>query len=182
MEEAERDRQDSFSALGVPIHLAVQGEQPHAAEVGVVARLDQAGTRIPKVDALITQLTGIPLIIRVADCGPIYFYDPVRQAIGLAHSGRKGTEANIAGATISAMAKVFGSRPEDLIVQLGPCIRPPHYEVNFAGQIQQQVLACGVVQYADCGICTASNLTEYYSYRAEKGHTGRLWAVLMLLS
>jgi copper oxidase (laccase) domain-containing protein len=67
-----------------------------------------------------------------------------------------------------------------LIVQLGPCIRPPHYEIDFAAEIGRQAARAGVVNFYDCGICTASNLPRYYSYRAEKGKTGRMWAVLML--
>jgi copper oxidase (laccase) domain-containing protein len=63
---------------------------------------------------------------------------------------------------------------------LGPCIRPPHYEIDFAAEIERQAHACGVRQYHDCGICTASHLDRYYSYRAEKGKTGRMWAVFMI--
>jgi copper oxidase (laccase) domain-containing protein len=135
---------------------------------------------LPDVDALITRTRGLPLVIRVADCGPVYFYDPVQSVIALAHSGRRGTEGNIVGATIKALEKDYGSDPRDLIVQLGPCIRPPHYEVDFAAQIGRQAREAGVIHYHDCGVCTAARLDRYYSYRAEKGKTGRMWAALML--
>jgi len=108
------------------------------------------------------------------------FFDPIQKAIGLAHSGRKGTEANIVGNTISQMSQHFGTRPADLLVQLGPCIRPPHYEVDFAKTIAIQAKEAGVVQFEDCGTCTACHLETYYSYRAEKGQNGRMWAVMML--
>ena len=74
----------------------------------------------------------------------------------------------------------FGTEPEDLIVVLAPCIRPPHYEVDFAQTIKEQALAQGVLagNYHDCGICTASDLSRYYSYRVEKGNTGRMLALL----
>ena len=74
----------------------------------------------------------------------------------------------------------FGSRPEDLTVQLSPCIRPPWYEVDFAAEIAAQCRAAGVAQIADNGTCTAAHPDRYYSYRREKGRTGRLLAFLSL--
>ena len=163
------------------MNLARQVAQPHGGEVLVLEDSDRSETApLPEADALITRLIHVPIVIRVADCGPVFLVDPVQRAIGLAHSGRKGTELNIVGNTISSMVKRFGTRPDDLLVQLGPCIRPPHYEVDFAQTIAQQAKKAGVEKFADCGICTACHLNSYYSYRAEKGQTGRMWAVLML--
>jgi polyphenol oxidase len=164
---------------------AVYGEQTHGKEVAFVSELphvtEPGKRRIPVVDGLVTMLELTPLVVRVADCGPVYFYDPVRGAIALAHSGRKGTELNITGETIRVMRERCGSNPADLIVQLGPCIRPPHYEVAFAQTILQQARDAGVKQVFDCGLCTAANLDRYYSYRAEQGQTGRMWAVIELV-
>ncbi len=168
----------AFGAAGFPMERAVQGEQPHGNRVAIVAQ--ETRERVREVDALATSVPRLPLVVRVADCGPVYFYDPARRAIALAHSGRRGTEGNIVGATIAALLKQFGSKPEDIIVQLGPCIRPPHYEIDFAAEIGRQARAAGVKNFHDGGICTACDLSRYYSYRAEKGKTGRMWAVLML--
>ena len=137
-------------------------------------------TRVPGADALATATVGLALIMRVADCGPVFFYDPVRRAIAVAHSGRRGTEGNIVAATVTCLRENFHSEPADLIVQLGPCIRPPHYEVDFAAEIARQARAAGVRQFHDRGVCTACRLDRYYSYRAEKGKTGRMWGALML--
>jgi copper oxidase (laccase) domain-containing protein len=172
----EAELKDSYSASGFPVALAAHGEQPHGNRVASTS----VPGRVPDVDALSTSTVGLPLIVRVADCGPVYFYDPKKRVIALAHSGRRGTEGNIVGATIGHLAQFYGSSPGDLVVQLGPCIRPPHYEVDFAAEIGRQALAAGVVRYHDCAICTAGNPHRYYSYRAEKGKTGRMWAVLML--
>ena len=81
----------------------------------------------------------------------------------------------------SALAKM-GARASDvdLVVQLSPCIRPPHYEVDFAAETARQCREAGVEEISDCGICTACNLTRYYSYRAENGRTGRMLALLAL--
>nr|MBA2241521.1 laccase domain-containing protein [Chthoniobacterales bacterium] len=70
--------------------------------------------------------------------------------------------------------------PEDLIVQLSPCIRPPHYEIDFAAQIIAQCRERGVENVHDCAVCTACDLERYYSYRAEKGRTGRMLALLTM--
>lgn len=178
LENLEAELTNSFASAGFPMDAAVQGEQPHGNRIGIVT--EPCATRIPGVDALATAIPGLPLIVRVADCGPVFFYDPARRVIALAHSGRRGTEGNIVAETIACLRDAFRCQPEDLIVQLGPCIRPPHYEVDFAADIERQARACGVRQYHDCGICTASHLERYYSYRAEKGKTGRMWGVLML--
>ena len=79
------------------------------------------------------------------------------------------------------MKEQFGSDPGDLVVQLSPCIRPPHYEIDFAAQIRQQCREAGVNQIHDSGVCTACDLNSYYSYRAEKGKTGRMLALLGLV-
>jgi copper oxidase (laccase) domain-containing protein len=78
------------------------------------------------------------------------------------------------------MQEKFGSTPSDLVVQISPCIRPPHYEVDFASEIVRQARSCGVEQIADTGRCTACDLQSYYSYRVEKGRTGRMLALLAL--
>ena len=172
----EAEMQVSYAALGFPIEQAASGEQPHGNRVAAVT----APGRVPGVDALSTATVGLPLIVRVADCGPVYLYDPVRRVIALAHSGRRGTEGNIVGETIAHLAQTYGTVPADLVIQLGPCIRPPHYEVDFAVEIGRQAAQAGVIRYHDVGTCTACNLTRYYSYRAEKAKTGRMWAVLIL--
>jgi purine-nucleoside/S-methyl-5'-thioadenosine phosphorylase / adenosine deaminase len=74
----------------------------------------------------------------------------------------------------------FGSEPAQLIVQLSPCIRPPHYEIDFAAEIIRQCRALGVKEIHDSGVCTANEVGRYYSYRAEKGKTGRMLALLAL--
>jgi len=82
---------------------------------------------------------------------------------------------------IQQMRERFGSNSADLVVQLSPCIRPPHYEIDFAAKIIEQCRGEGVKQIYDSGICTACHVDLYYSYRAEKGKTGRMLAVLGLL-
>jgi polyphenol oxidase len=131
-------------------------------------------------DGIITSQRGVALGIYVADCCAVYIVDPKTPAIGLVHSGRKGTELGVVTNAIKQMIDRFGSDPTNTIVQLSPCIRPPHYETDFAAEIIRQCRALGVKEIHDSGVCTACDLNRYYSYRAEKGKTGRMLALIGL--
>jgi copper oxidase (laccase) domain-containing protein len=155
-------------------------EQLHGAEVAVIDRPLSGERCFDGADGLITNQVGVSLGIYVADCCAVFLIDPMRNCLGLVHSGRKGTELAIVARAIANMREHFGSQPRDLVVQLSPCIRPPHYEVDFAAEIVRQVRAAGVEQVHDSGLCTACHLSRYYSYRAEKARTGRMLALLGL--
>jgi copper oxidase (laccase) domain-containing protein len=159
----------------------VTAQQVHGRRIGVVEAATADGTCFDGCDGLITNRRGVCLGIYVADCCAVFIVDPVRQAIGLVHSGKKGTELGIVSHAIGAMEEHWGSRAADLVVQLSPCIRPPYYETDFAGEIVRQANGLGVTAVHDCGVCTACDLDRYYSYRAEKGRTGRMLAFLALL-
>jgi len=154
-------------------------EQVHGNKIAVP---DEAGSsrEFPGCDGIITNQRGVALGIYVADCCAVYIVDPKTPAIGLVHSGRKGTEFGVVTNAIKQMIERFGSDVANMIVQLSPCIRPPHYEVDFAAEIIRQCRARGVQHVHDSGTCTACDLDRYYSYRAEKGKTGRMLAVLGL--
>jgi len=124
---------------------------------------------VPGIDGLITASVEVCLGVYVADCCPVYLVDPERRVIGLLHSGRKGSQLGIAAAAIEQMRERFQCDPAKIIVQLGPCIRPPHYEVDFVRQIVGQCEEVGVRQIYDCGTCTATHPDRYYSYRLERG-------------
>jgi polyphenol oxidase len=155
------------------------GEQTHGAGVAVVNQ-GTKGKVIPAVDALITWEKNLSLVIRVADCGPVWLHCGKTGGIGLVHSGRKGTEAGVVPATIHRMKEEFGSDPQEMLALLGPCIRPPDYDVDFASEIIRQLRAEKVGKVVDSGLCTAADLKKFYSYRAEKGQTGRHFAALAL--
>ncbi len=164
--------------LGLGAMPLITATQVHGREVAVV----EAATPVPVegVDALVTASPGVCLGIYVADCGALYAVDHERGVIGLAHSGRKGTELGVVPAMLTVMTQQFGSRPGAITVALGPCIRPPHYEVDFAAEIGRQCREFGVGTVIDHGTCTASHPERYYSYRMEKGRTGRMLALLAI--
>ena len=102
-------------------------------------------------DGLITDVPGLVLSTFYADCVPLYFVDPVHCAIGLSHSGWRGTVNRMGKATIEAMRREYGSRPEELRCAIGPSICQDCYEVSgdvamefeqtFAGHEREIILA-----------------------------------------
>jgi len=191
LEAAHREIRNAIGVGDWPLFTAqqVHGNKIAIVEVGTprrgvrsAQRADATNTEFHGCDGIITNQHDVVLGVYVADCCAVYIVDPKTPAIGLVHSGRKGTELEIVTNAIRQMIDRFGSDPVDMNVQLSPCIRPPHYEVDFAAEIVSQCLATGVKEIHDSGICTACDLDHYYSYRAEKGKTGRMLALLGLTS
>jgi len=166
--------------IGIDDWPLLTAQQVHGDKIAVIDQPITHDKQLAGCDGLITNLRKVALGIHVADCGAVYIVDPKTPAIGLVHSGKKGTELAIAAKAIEAMRRHFGSNPVDLIVELSPCIRPPHYEIDFAAKIIEQCQAAGVQKIHDSGTCTACDVDRYYSYRAEKGKTGRMLALLGL--
>jgi copper oxidase (laccase) domain-containing protein len=159
----------------------VTAEQIHGKDIATIDTKPDGDQCFDGCDGLVTNQPGVCLGIYVADCCAVYLVDPVQKAIALVHSGKKGTELGIATNAVDLMAERFGSRPADLIAQLSPCIRPPHYEIDFAAEIVRSLKSRGLQDVHDSGICTACDLQRYYSYRAEKGRTGRMLALLAIV-
>jgi copper oxidase (laccase) domain-containing protein len=162
-------------------------EQVHGNKIAIVDRAVASavlsgvdGREFAACDGIITNQRSVALGIYVADCCAVYIVDSKTPAIGLVHSGRKGTELGVVTNAIRQMIERFGSDTQSMIVQLSPCIRPPHYEVDFASEIIRQCRALDVQHIHDSGTCTACDLGRYYSYRAEKGKTGRMMALIGL--
>jgi len=170
-----------FAGAGAAIWRA---EQVHGSAVALVPGSPQVDAAdglpvVPGVDGLITAEPGMVLVVHVADCAAIWLADRQSGAIGLLHSGKKGTEANIFQEALERMAEHFGTRAADVTAVLGPCIRPPDYEIDFAAEIGHQADRAGVGNFIDCGLNTASDLSRFYSYRKELGKTGRMMAMIV---
>src|SRR5262249_17305385 len=155
-------------------------EQVHGNQVAVIAEAPINDQCFEGADGLVTNRREVSLGIYVADCCAVFLIDPMRHCLGLVHSGRKGTGLEIVARAIKTMSERVGTNPRDLVIQLSPSIRPPHYEIDFTGEIVRQARAKGVQQIHDHGGCTACDLGRYYSYRAEKARTGRMLALLAL--
>jgi polyphenol oxidase len=96
----------------------------------ILHRLDRAPAAKLEGDALMTNVPGILLVVRTADCLPVLLVDPARRATAAVHCGWRGTQKRILEKTARAMNRAYGTGPGDLLAALGPCIGAACYEVG----------------------------------------------------
>jgi YfiH family protein len=195
-----------YQTLGLSNEEMVTAHQVHGNGAALVGPGD-GGKVIPSTDALVTGTPGVNLILRFADCLPIFLYDPERQAIGLGHAGWRGTAAKLARQIATMMIEGLGSDPRKIIAGLGPAIGPCCYQIGaevvefLQGSLEdweravhhsegntfylnlweanrQQLVKAGIREIEASQICTACHTDEFFSHRAEKGKTGRFAAVI----
>lgn len=122
-------------ALGYDERKLVFSNQVHLTNFHKVTRKD-AGKGIIKesdiieIDGLVTDEPGIPIITFYADCVPLFFYDPVKKVIAMAHSGWRGTVEKIGAKMTAFMEKEYGSKREDIVCAIAPSICQKCYEVS----------------------------------------------------
>lgn len=178
-------------AMGFPI--LCFAKQAHGINVHRVTSKNHEG--LPLADALFTTEKNIAIGMTHADCQAAIFYDPVHEAIAIAHAGWKGIAQNLYARVIEAMRREIGTQAQNLIVCVSPSLGPDHAEYkNYKQEIPSQFWnfqvkptyfdfwAIGQKQLAECGvmdknieiagICTACNQEDYFSYRAKR-ETGR---------
>jgi hypothetical protein len=207
LENARANRRRGFDALGLDHDNWIDLWQVHSADT---IRADEPRGERPsfKADGLITDKRGLTLFQRFADCVPILLYDPKHHAVGIVHSGWRGTVNRAATSPVKAMAEAYGTKPADLIAGIGPSIGPDHYEVgpnvveavrNAYPDADQLLITnngktyfdlwtantralreTGVGQIEVAGLCTACHTEHFFSHRAEAGKTGRFGAVIAL--
>ena len=217
-----KDVLENRKRLSVTIGIALShftiGRQIHSGNVTIISKeLRGKGSTnhqeaIDATDAMVTNVPDICMVILVADCVPMLFFDPVKRAIGVVHAGWKGTLQFIAQHTVRAMEKTFGSSPQDIMVGMGPSIGPCCYKVGpeVISQVKnifhtkkeyilneskdgegyfdlwkanlKQLLHSGIdrenIEMAM--ICTCHNSNLFFSYRHQKGDTGRFGAGIAL--
>lgn len=174
----------------------VWAQQVHGASIAAVETAQPPVNPIPGCDALTTDLPGVILAVRSADCLPILAWDPVRRVVGLAHAGWRGLAAHLPSRLVTLMRQRYQSAPRDLWVAVGPSIRACCYEVgeeflphfgaflrqadgrrmcDLIGCAWQQVAEAGVPagQVLDTGVCTACDGTRWHSVRRDGRTAGR---------
>lgn len=117
------------AAIGVEADAMTFTHQTHTTNVAVVREEDRGG-RFMETDGMITNVPGICLVTFYADCVPLYFVDPVKKAIGMSHSGWRGTVGKMGKVTVEKMTETYGSNPADIIAAIGPSICQDCYEVS----------------------------------------------------
>jgi len=166
---------------------------------------DRAGC-LGEGDALITNQPGITLSIRTADCLPILMADVRNRAVAAVHAGWRGTLLEIAPKTIQAMNKQFGTRPEDVVIAIGPGIAAccfevgPEVAIQFSGLfpergnldqrtkvdlVETNLRLLGrndgsMRQIATSGLCTCSREDLFHSYRRDRDAAGRMVSAIGL--
>ncbi len=174
-----------------------------------VVRVEKPGRYLKGIDGMVTDRPGLVLVTSYADCVPLFFADPVKKAIGLSHSGWRGSQGEIGRITVEQMEKEFGCEPKDIIAVIGPSICGNCYEVS------EEVASCfpkeavwkkeespegkyqldlwkvneGILERAGLlreniwvsGLCTCCNPNLLFSHRASGGRRGNLNGFLGIL-
>lgn len=128
-EHVAENRKRIAQAIGVREEDFTYTNQTHTTNVAVVKEEDR-GKRFLNTDGMVTDVPGICLVTFFADCAPLYFVDPIKKAVGLSHSGWRGTAGKIGKATVERMKEEYGSKPEDILAAVGPSICRDCYEVS----------------------------------------------------
>ena len=181
----------------------VRAEQVHGASLAVVVSARNPEAMIAGCDALLTGLPGVALLIRSADCLPVFFADPSREVIGIAHAGWRGLAALLLPRVVAAFQRYYHAQASNLRVAIGPAIRSCCYEVgpefaarfgpwvrqqagrqtcDLIGVVRQQLRQCGVPprHVVDSERCTACEPDRWFSLRREGPQTGRLVSLIAL--
>jgi hypothetical protein len=193
-----RNRKIFLDSLSIPEDRLAIPEQTHSAEVKEVS---EPG-RYPNCDGLITNAGNLFLTLSIADCCPIFGYDPRKSAVGICHAGWRGTRDRMAQELVEKLRSSFGSDPADLLVSLGPSIGPCCYKVGedlrdaFDHSLFRQ---SGLEYYLDLWeanrrqlvasglkpssiflsrVCTSCGPELFFSHRRDLGKTGRMMAVI----
>ncbi len=192
------NRRRALHALGLDLeHLATAG-QVHGAATATV----RAPGHSPDHDALVTTVRGVALAVTTADCMSILYAAP--DAVGVAHSGWRGTAAGMPRAALQALCAAAAVTPAAVTVHFGPCIRACCYQIgievarrfpvaavfrhgerrmlDLVAAARLQLLDAGVPEpsIADTGACTACDPGWYFSHRRDHGVAGRQWALAAL--
>ncbi|MDP2386734.1 MAG: peptidoglycan editing factor PgeF [Bacteroidota bacterium] len=198
-----KNRKLFFEALGADVNYVAHSHQVHDNKI-LLADYPQ---HADGYDAIITNKPGLFVCVTVADCTPILIYDHKQKAVAAVHSGWKGTVAKIVTHTLNEMQKQYGTIGADCYAYVGTCISYESFEVGeeVASQFdkkfvrfdeykqkyfvdlksdnEQQLKAFGIPpsQIEIAKTCTVINNEEYFSYRKEKGVTGRMLAAIGLI-
>lgn len=127
-----RNRQNWRKANGLLVETIVLCEQVHANDVILVdtAIAKDPFVQLGKADALVTNVPGLVLVVKSADCVPVLLYDAAHRAVAAIHSGWKGTALNIIGETIKKMSEAYGTEAKDVLAGIGPAVCAKHYDVT----------------------------------------------------
>ena len=111
-------------------YYVVQPHQVHGCEIREVLRADTTRDELEGVDALVTNVPGVAISVRTADCIPVLLYDPVHKAVAAVHAGWRGTVQHISLKVIDRMRELYGTQASNLLAVIGPGIGPDSFQVG----------------------------------------------------
>lgn len=192
-----------LKASGMDNEKVVYLNQIHGSEFYVVDEQNYKDIIGADGDALITCEKGIAIGVLTADCVPIIAVDPIKNIVSAIHAGWKGTYNKISYKVLQYMIENMGSSPENIITAIGPSIGPccfkvgkdvadkfkyvsfkdDSYFVDLWQENKSQILNCGIKQYNIdlSNLCTMCSCELFYSYRKEKGITGRMGTFIQMI-
>jgi len=164
--EALENRKRFFKNLGINLKNVAEVKQVHGNKVIII---DQIPNPKLKADGLVTNKEDIYLMLKVADCLAIGFYDPKHHAIGLAHVGWQGLEKEIIKEIVENMKDNFDTNPKELFIQISPSIGQCHYRSDLWTKAEKQLISCGILKenIDNPKICTYES-EEYFSHQRSK--------------
>lgn len=192
----------------------VLSNQVHKTDIAIVGESDR-GKGFEKsfsysgIDGLLTDRRGVVLSTVYADCTPLFFFDPVKEVVGVAHAGWRGTVGKIGKKMVEKMVLEYASHSKDIMVGIGPTIGPCCYEVGeevyarfkeefedlsmmdiLDNSIKLDLWKANKIGIMEAGVleenietgnyCTSCNPDLFYSYRRDNGITGRMAGVISL--
>ena len=134
--EAFTTRRDAL--LPYPV---IQGHQVHECKVAVIDRPDMTRQDLEGYDAFVTNLLGVAIGVRTADCVPVLLYDPVKRVVAAVHAGWKGTVLQISQKVLEVMALKYGTVFSDIKAVIGPAIGPDSFQVGL--EVAEKFKAAG---------------------------------------
>ena len=117
-----------YNSLGLDYNKLVRVQ--HQIHSNLVEVVEDENKEYTNIDGLVTNIKGVSLSLRFADCTPIYLYNPIKNVIGNIHSGWKGTVQKIAQEGVKKLIEEYGCNPKDIIACIGPAIAKCHFEVD----------------------------------------------------
>lgn len=198
--KVKKNREQFFYEIGLTSDKTASQKQIHS---DIITYVDKPGP-VGESDALYTDKINIGLIVTVADCTPIFLYDPYKKVIAAVHSGWRGTQQDILGKTINKLVQVYNSKPDDIYAYIGPSICQKCYEVgsevaelfdekylipkndkyllDVRGNCYDALLNSGIPkeQIEISELCTYEQKDLLHSYRRDGKLSGRMMGVIAI--
>jgi YfiH family protein len=190
----------SFRGAEPGFRAVMLGNQVHETEVAWHGEAE-GWVQLEGVDGHATDTAGLLLTVTVADCVPVYLVDPVRRAVGLLHSGWRGTAGKILSRGVGLLREAAGSSVADIVMHCGVSICGACYEVgsevmegcglpapgpgpwhaDLRSVLAEQARGLGLTRISTSQFCSAHDRSRFYSHRASGGRDGRMVAYLGIL-